>query len=320
MNAAGRLLDDAAEPVPAARVREHLASRLRLPRSVTDIFVFVHGWRTPHRTAQSSFARFFGAVWNGRERWASLPGAAGPFVPWFIGVQWPSSSAPTPGGYQRIRERAHAVSTGGHAAFVLGQLLGYLDEQRDRPRRGADRLTNAAGQYVHCVGHSFGGRFLGEAIRRAADRPAGTLGWDHRSRHPFGVDTYLAFQMAAPPDIFDGRLAGILTDGVVHGRIVLTYSRLDHANAIWHRAMERRPGIGAVGATAPAGLVSTIPLHRPGDPYHRADFATPIVNVDASPVFTRPRLSVTGAHSDYWHAHSIHLLLSLAALARPTGG
>jgi hypothetical protein len=297
-------------------VRDHLAAQLAMPAWVTDIFVFVHGWRTPERTAQASFARFFEAVWRQRDHWAGLPGASGPFVPWFVGVQWPSSSLPTPAGYRKIRDRAHAVSAEGHAAFVLAQLLGYLDQEREAPRPGPDRLRTGTGQYLHCVGHSFGGRFLGEAIRWAADRTPDTLSWNHRSKRPFGVDTYLAFQMAAPPDIFDGRLAGLLTDGPVHGPIVLTYSRADYANAIWHRAMEGVPGIGAVGSASPAGDVSTIRLRAAGDPYHPDDFATPVVNVDASRAFTRSRLSVTGAHSDYWQTHSIHLALSLTALAR----
>jgi hypothetical protein len=289
---------------------------LRVPVSATDIFVFVHGWRTAEHTAQASFARYFGALWNRTNQWDNLPGATGRFVPWFVGVQWPSTSAPTPSGYRRIRDRAHQVSTQGHAAMVIGQLLGYLDETRTAPNRGPDQLLNATGQYLHCVGHSFGGRFLGEAIRWAARRQPDTLSWDHRSRQPFGVDTYLAFQMAAQPDIFDTRLAGILSDGTVHGRIVLTYSRHDYANAVWHRLMEGVPGIGAVGASSPAGLVSTIGLRATGDPYQREDFRTPIVNIDASSTFTRSRLSVTGAHSDYWHTQAIHLTLNLAALAR----
>ncbi len=316
MNANGHLLDRFQTPVAPGRVRDELASQLRMTPSVTDIFVFVHGWRTPERSAQSAFARFFGALWESRSRWADLRGASGPFVPWFIGVQWPSCSAPTPSGYQRIRERAHRVSTQGHAAFVVGQLLGYLDEQREPPPRGPDRLRNAAGQYLHCVGHSFGGRFLGEAIRWAADTPPSTLAWKHRSSRPFGVDTYLAFQMAAPPDIFANRFAGLLTEGPVHGPIALTFSRFDYANAVWHRVMEGAPGIGAVGSSTPAGLVSTIAMRDAGDPYDRTDFATPIVNVDASRVFTRPRVSVTGAHSDFWRTQSVHLTLSLAALAR----
>lgn len=302
--------------VPAADVPGFLASRLRVPAAVTDIVVYAHGWRTSPELARSSFARFFGAVWQARERWPGLPGAAGPFVPWFVGVRWPSVSPLTPAGYRRIRDRAHALSSEGHAALVVGKLLGYLDQSRVVPVRGPDRLGTADGQFLHCAGHSFGGRFLGEAIQWAADRGPGTLAWTHRSRHPFGVDTFLAFQMAARPDIFHERFSGLVTGGPVHGPIVLTYSRHDYANAVWHRVMEGTPGIGAVGSSSPAGGVSTIRLREPGVPYARADFATPVVNVDASRVFTGGRLGPTGAHSDHWRRHSVHLLLSLTALAR----
>jgi hypothetical protein len=316
LNAEGHLLDADGNPIESRQVRASLSGQLRFPASVTDIFVFVHGWRTSAASAQSSFARLFGAINSRRDRWAAIPGAEGPFAPWFVGVQWPSSSAPTPGGYRRIRDRAHHLSAEGHASYVISQLLGYLDAHRRAPTRGPERLRSATGQYLHCIGHSFGGRFLGEAIQRAADPGPETLAWSHRSRRPFGVDTYLAFQMAAPPSIFADRFAGILTDGPVHGPIVLTFSRHDYANAVWHLAMERVAGIGAIGSSTPDGMVSTIALREPRDPYSPNDFATPVVNVDASRVFTIPRWSVTGAHSDFWRSHSIHLIMSLSALAR----
>ncbi len=156
----------------------------------------------------------------------------------------------------------------------------------------------------------------------AAD-PAGApgLGWPWRSRHPFGVDTFVAVQMAARPSIFSAefapltQLAPVTRHAPLHGPVVVTFSRRDHANRLWHRLAEGVPGIGATGATA----ASTIALKRPTETYTTADFPGKVVNIDATRRYrrgswTRPE----GAHSDYLHPESAHLLLSLAALARQT--
>lgn len=63
----------------------------------------------------------------------------------------------------------------GYAEFFLASLLGYLHGERRQPQRGPDILRVEGGQYLHCVGHSFGGRFLGEAIAAAATPSAPTL-------------------------------------------------------------------------------------------------------------------------------------------------
>lgn len=46
-------------------------------------------------------------------------------------------------------------------------------------------------------------------------------------RCPYTVDTRLAFQMAARPDIFTNRFALVLRDGPINQPIVLTRSRAD---------------------------------------------------------------------------------------------
>ncbi|MFJ9249914.1 hypothetical protein [Streptomyces sp. NPDC101776] len=93
-------------------------------------------------------------------------------------MRWPSSSrSKLKGGYERIRDRAHAMSAEGkgHAPYVVGHLLGYLDGERGDPTAPAV-LAGRSGQYLRLMGHSFGGRFLCEAVQRAAEPPP-VLGW-----------------------------------------------------------------------------------------------------------------------------------------------
>jgi hypothetical protein len=117
-------------------------------------------------------------------------------------------SSPFPGGYRRIRDRAHAMTTHGHAGLVLAHLLGYLNQSRRTPPTRKPQLGTADSQYLHCVGHSFGGRLLGQAIMAAAS-PYGPprLSWPWKNPdYPFTVDTFLVFQMAAQPTIFTEEL------------------------------------------------------------------------------------------------------------------
>src|SRR5262249_5103881 len=91
------------------------------------------------------------------------------FVPGFVAVSWPSESSPGPAGYKRIQDRASAMTEAGFAEFFLASLLGYL--KPSDPGAGGDRprtLRSKRGFYVHCLGHSFGGRFLTAAIGAAA--------------------------------------------------------------------------------------------------------------------------------------------------------
>src|SRR6185503_5532130 len=85
------------------------------------------------------------------------------FTPWYVAVHWPSKSQPTLAGYSKIRDRAAAMTHQGDAEFFLAALLGYLD--RDNPRGANPALLRSRGGFrIHCVGHSFGGRFLAAAI------------------------------------------------------------------------------------------------------------------------------------------------------------
>ncbi|MFJ2577900.1 hypothetical protein [Kitasatospora aureofaciens] len=327
----GRLLVPGTRtPVPEARVADHLARHLRVPERATDIYVYVHGWQTgaaaADRAAGALLAR---AAELHRAAPAAYPGLTRGFRPWCVVVRWPSSSLPSLGGYRRIRERAHAMSTPGRgqAGYVLGHLLGYLDADRGHPADPAV-LANRNGQYLHLVGHSFGGRFLCEAVQHAAQRPAGprVLGWSRPGdpARPFTVDSALVFQMAAPRDAFDRLFPRLFavpgrSGAPLRGPLVLTHSRWDRATGFWHLRAEGRPGIGHSGTgVAPVHQFSTL-LHPTDAPYPREVLDHPIVNVDASGVYhggLATRLAPAGAHSDFQHPESAHLLLSLASHSR----
>ncbi|MEV6393681.1 hypothetical protein AB0M39_02685 [Streptomyces sp. NPDC051907] len=330
----GRLLvPGTATPVPTARLGEHLARHLAVPARASDIYVYVHGWQTAPGTAAKTAAAL---VQQARtlyeshpERYAPLAAAGQGYRPWCVAVRWPSSSLPTLAGYRRIRDRAHAMSSPGtgHAPYVLGHLLGYLDAHRADPRSPAV-LANRNGQYLHLVGHSFGGRFLCEAVQRSAERPAGpqVLGWSTKAdpRRPFTADSALIFQMAAPRDAFDRLFPTLFPGGdrpgaPLSGPLVLTHSRWDRATGFWHLRAEGAPGIGHAGASVAPVPQFTTRIRPVQTPYEPAELDHRIVNVDASGLYRgsrRTRLAPAGAHSDFQHPESAHLLLSLASMAR----
>ncbi|MEU7606391.1 hypothetical protein AB0B78_32430 [Streptomyces sp. NPDC040724] len=213
---------------------------------------------------------------------------------------------------------------------MLGHLLGYLHAERGDP---ADRtLRNRNGQYLHLVGHSFGGRFLCEAVTRAADAAKGeTLGWStatHPSR-PFTVDSLTVFQMAAPTAAFDSLFTRLRPGPLGHtspvgGPLVFTHSRHDRATGLWHLLGEGRTGIGHSGmhlsragdALAPHDVWTTR-LLRADTPYPHRSLDHAFVNIDASWRYRSTRINPVGAHSDFYHPESAHLLLSLAEHSRP---
>jgi hypothetical protein len=56
----GDLLDpDTDKPLPPIAVESFLATHLRIPDTVTDIVVFVHGWRNTRTKAANDGQRFF---------------------------------------------------------------------------------------------------------------------------------------------------------------------------------------------------------------------------------------------------------------------
>ncbi|MFJ8976722.1 hypothetical protein [Streptomyces sp. NPDC102282] len=323
----GRLRTPEDVPVPVDRVADHLARRLRIPEWATDIHVYVHGWRTPPATAARSATKLLSQamdLWTARPD--RYPGLSDGYRPWSVVVRWPSSSRPTLGGYRLIRDRAHSMSAEGqgHAPYVIGHLLGYLDAGRVDPR-ASSVLANRNGQYLHLTGHSFGGRFLCEAMQRAAERPP-VLGWStpYDSRRPFTVDSALIFQMAAPRDAFVRHYADLFPSGEhpgapLRGPLVLTHSRWDRATGFWHLRAERQPGIGHSGAgPAPVPQFSTTLLGT-DTPYPPHVLDHRVVNVNADGLYRGSRLtrlSPAGAHSDFLRPESAHLLLTLAERSR----
>ncbi|WP_328544028.1 hypothetical protein [Streptomyces europaeiscabiei] len=314
----GNLIDPSTSlPVPSRGVPHFLDRMLSIPSGTTDIFVFVHGWRNPPQRATAAACKLFEMV---DRLYSSHPQnypALGRYRGFYVLVVWPSLSNPFPSGYRRIRDRAHGMTTGGHAEFILAQLLGYLNTSRQVPRDLPPTLRTKSGQYLHCVGHSFGGRFLAEAIRVAADPKPPTLSWPWGDKgYQYAVDTLLVFQMAARADDFAGRFSDLLVKAPIGGPIILTFSRFDRALTLWHRIVEGIPGIGAYGAIQPSGLIKSIELPAVGQDFVHADIGQ-VTNVDASWKYRRGRwVRPEGAHSDIWHPESAHLLLGIAAGAR----
>ncbi|MBD9733597.1 alpha/beta hydrolase [Streptomyces sp. H28] len=329
----GRLLgSDERTPVPRRRIADHLARHLPVPPRATDIYVYVHGWQTSARTAVGHARKLVqSARVLAQARPSLYPGLDGGYRPWVVVVCWPSSSAPSLAGYRRIRDRAHAMSAPetGQAPLVLGHLLGYLERHRSSPD-GPPVMANSRGQYLHVLGHSFGGRFLCEAMQWAAGHPElpSVLGWTRvpgDPGRPFTVDSALIFQMAAPRDAFSHLFpelfprSGRPGAAPLGGPLVLTYSRWDTATGFWHLRAESAPGIGHSGTAVAPTPQFTTRLLATDAPYSPAQLDHRIVNVDAAWRYRGPRvrhLSPGGAHSDFLHAESSHLLLSLSALSR----
>ncbi|MFJ9036145.1 hypothetical protein ACIRF8_06115 [Streptomyces sp. NPDC102406] len=317
----GRLIEDDAE------LPELLRQTLRVPDTATDLLVFVHGWMTPPEEALRRVQRLLaltGDLWDGRgSRYGRLPGALR-LLP--VALRWQSATR-----YREARARAGDATLQGQAAHVLAALLGYLDERRTPPRPDAS-LRLPGGQYLHCVGHSFGCRFLCQALPEAgpaatARRPEHVLaGPVHRDgRHPYTVDSVLLLQMAAPRRTLahDGSYADLFGRAPVSGPVALTHTRHDRATGLWHLLAERRRGIGTAGLRTAAVDVHHTRLHAPERPYMDAELHHRLVAVNASRVYRGGFWTFPGAHSDLWHPETAHLLLSLMEQAREatrTGG
>ena len=155
--------------VPLPELPEYLLQKVVLPPGVTDVFVWVHGWRTDLETANQNARRLFHAIEAVQAAHALRYPRLGAFRPGFLAVHWPSMSSATFSGYKRIRDRAKAMTDQGYAEFFLASLLGYLDSFGGSAAGESEgTLQSARGFYIHCIGHSFGGRFLTAAVRAAA--------------------------------------------------------------------------------------------------------------------------------------------------------
>lgn len=301
-------------PIPGNRLLDYFAEELTPPGWATDLLVYVHGWQTSPESALTAVHHLLELSAHQYEDRPQLYPALRPWRPWTVLIRWPSRSLPSLGGYRRIRDRAHAMSTQGHASRVIGQLLGYLDLTRPGPA-APTVLATQNGAYLHVIGHSFGCRFVCEAVQWAADEPP-TLGWStpRPPGRPFTVDSMLLLQMAAPRDAFAATFTSLGT-APLRGPVVATYSQHDRANGFWHLRAEKRAGIGYAGiGTAPAP-VSGIRMHDTGTAYPIADLDHRFVSVDASEVFMHGS-GPAGAHSDHLRPETAHLLLSLANHSR----
>jgi hypothetical protein len=318
----GRFIDvgdpdrDEARLVAADELERFLKREIALPKDVTDVFVWVHGWQNDELRAVSTAKRMFAnlADWFARES-ARYP-RLGTVVPGFVAVHWPSSSLPTLSGYKKIRDRAKRMTTEGEAEFFLASLLGYLDmgNQRSLERKV---LRAKDGFYVHCLGHSFGGRFLAAAIKGAATpiaRDRKILAAHRETGWAFNVDSLCVLQMAAGHKAFGNEFESLLK-GPICGPIVLTNSTWDKALCSWHSLSEGEPGIGCSGAVEPHGSVGSISLLAVETPYPETALSTDITNVNASEYFTGGGW-IEGAHSEFWHTETMHLIASMVEQVR----
>ena len=313
------------EEISPEGLPEYLRGRIVVPEGTTDVFVWVHGWQNSHRDALTSARRLFSGINLLYRRQAARYPRLGPFQPAFLVVRWPSKSSFLPRGYREIRDRAAQMTEQGEAEFFLASLLGYLDRRNTRQGGpGSKTLAAAGGFYVHCLGHSFGGRFLTAAVNAAATPQAQTLsllrrigrgshqvlGVTQASRFQFTVDSMLIFQMAAPSSGFALPLTALIRDAPFRGPLMTTFSAHDTANCFWHNTIEKEKAIGCLGVAEPHGAVTTIALAELAYDYGPEDFGKDIVNVDASAYFDESG-PITGAHSDFYYEESVHLLLSL---------
>ncbi|WP_328351743.1 alpha/beta hydrolase [Streptomyces sp. NBC_00445] len=321
LNDTGHLLDpEHGAPVPSEQVPAVIEKHLRLHEETTDIFLYVHGWRTSNDKAEKAAARLFQLVEDLAEQQPHAYPHISPFRPQYVCVRWPSGSAATKTGYRTIRDRTAAMAHCGHASQVLAAVLGYFNERRTLPEAGPDVLRSSYGQYLHAVGHSFGGRFLTHAIEQASNRLTDgpdTFAWPWKSdTYPWTLDSLTVFQMAVPADAFTtAPYARLLDDSVLNAPVTMTFSPHDRALGLWHRQTEDgHNGIGFLGATGPQQHLHTMPLQLTTDSY--AFPASRLINIDAGAYYRSSPLRIEGAHSDYFRPESAHLLLSLANHAR----
>ncbi|GGV90664.1 hypothetical protein [Streptomyces massasporeus] len=322
LDADGQLLYPGSRTVvPREAIPGFLETHLRLREDTTDIFLHVHGWRTSPTDAEDKAHRLFGLVDLMRAQQAHAYPRIRGFRPQYVGVRWPSADKRLPLDYYAVRDRTEAMSESGQVARVLGAVLGYFNTHRELPESGPDVLASAYGQYLHCVGHSFGSRFLLHGILEATSRLAqggpNTLAWNWPDpSYPWTLDSLTLFQAALPADSFaHPPYAGVLAPSVLNAPVVMTYSPSDTALGFYHRRSEKQDGIGHRGATAPAEHIARMPLQDIGTAY-KFTRDKRLINVDASHLYVKGMHIAGGAHSDFYHPESAHLLLSLADAAR----
>jgi hypothetical protein len=318
----GRFIDvgdpnrDEVRLVEPSDLERFLKRTITLPKGVTDVFIWVHGWQNDELRAVSTAKRMFAnlADWFARE--AGRYPRLGTVVPAFVSVHWPSSSLPTLSGYKKIRDRAKQMTTQGEAEFFLASLLGYLDLGTQRSS-GRKVLRAKDGFYVHCLGHSFGGRFLSAAIKAAATpvvRERKILAAHRETGLAFNVDSLCVLQMAAGHKAFLSEFEALL-NGPICGPIALTTSTSDTALCTWHSVSEGEPGIGCTGAVEPHERIGSINMLTVGTRYPDTAFSKDITNVNASEYF-RGGGWIEGAHSQFWHTETMHLIASLVEQVR----
>ena len=236
--------------IPVDKLHEFFTRNIVKPKRCTDVFIWVHGWRNDLDDALESARKIFNGINLLYKKQQTSYQKIEDFVPAFVVVRWPSRSSVLSAGYKKIRDRAEYMISNGQAEYFLSSLLGYLESINSR---NPDKtLRSAAGFYVHCLGHSFGGRFLTAAVTSAATpNPGMTLRGDGANGFPFAVDSMLVFQMAAPCKKFSNELTELVHNAPLKSPLVTTFSSYDKACCGWHVDMEKEQAI-STGSQAPA--------------------------------------------------------------------
>jgi hypothetical protein len=322
INADGHLLQpDGRATVPHESVPQYLEQHLRLREETTDIFLYVHGWRTSADAAITNARKLFTLVDSLMAQQPHSYARIRDFQPQYVCVRWPSADKWLPLDYETVRDRTESMSHDGHVPRLLGSVLGYFNDHREPPETNPDVLTGAYGQYLHCIGHSFGSRFLLHAILQATARLAAggpdTLAWNWEdSAYPWTLDSLTLFQAALPADSFSQPpYSDMLTHNVLNAPVVMTYSPSDTALGFYHERSEKQVALGYLGATAPAQHIERLAINDIQTPYELPKNKR-LLNVDASQLFVRGNRLLGGAHSDFYRPEAAHLLLSLAQAAR----
>ena len=152
-------------PDQVANLRERLQGK-----TVSDVYVFVHGWNKTAAVAESEYqdfiCRFYTRSDDIKKQKRIDDGTKQPFI--IVGIFWPSTLFPDirdpiflkPISYFPIRNRADELTTNGFQDFLglFEEVLGI--NVQDRHFR------------LHLIGHSFGGRIIANGLLKFLnDRP-----------------------------------------------------------------------------------------------------------------------------------------------------
>jgi hypothetical protein len=104
-----------AQAIRTTQLPSYFKKRIALPKDVTDVFVWVHGWRNNTDRALATARRIFNGIAEVHRMYTGNFNHLANFVPGFVAVHWPSMSSPLRSGYKLIRDRAKELTDDGDA-------------------------------------------------------------------------------------------------------------------------------------------------------------------------------------------------------------